>query len=723
MAADRSGLEAPEGTALPEALAVRFGTLLRTLRSRYQADPQSCAAAFGILVDEVARSGKDLKRLRYRLTPIFATDPESQADIGRLVDLFVQAAPERTPLEQAVKTDGAARRKTRVRLRKAALIALILANAGLALWWFWPWQEPDPVRPEPPEPVATGTPDPPTPIPLADGVTIDPVTELLIGDPVVHPARPWVILAATLGPLAVAAAWIAYRRNRRSKIIRAAGRRSVEPDGRMAESFAAQGIPLTDVVGEAAGRLGAAGQIRDRDLDPIATVQATVRAAGFFSPVHRRAAGAADYVVLIERRAPNDHLARIIDDVLDRIAAAGVSLRRLYYADDPRHAIEAGRTRPIESLATLIDSLDVHRFLVVGSSDGFFHPLTGELLDWARAFDTLTSRALLDARPVGHWGWREEELIATGFSIGEASPDGIAQYARAVAAGEDLGGGRLLDGRRKPESERAAEWALASSTRAPFERFRDHVPGIPTPEMVVLPGGTFVMGSPPEEEGRFKSEGPQRKVHVTGFALARTPLTFEEFDAFCSATGRSTPDDRGFGRGRRPVINVSWEDAQAYLGWLNGLIAGRPYRLPSEAEWEYACRAGTTTPVAFDDTNITQKGRYLPLFAEKETSKERSTHGTTPVDDLDAENVWGLRHMHGNVWEWVEDCWHENYEGAPEDGRAWRSENGGDCSSRVVRGGSWANDPRTHRSACRVWKEPDYRSKAFGFRPARTLTP
>jgi formylglycine-generating enzyme required for sulfatase activity len=721
MAADQGSLAVSEGTVLPEALATRFEALLRTLRLRYRADPQSCAAAFGILVDEVARSGTDLKRLRHRLTPIFATDPESQADIGQLVDLFSQGEPERTPHEQIVQVRSAAWRKKRLQLRKAALI---LANAGLALWWFWPSPGSESVQPETEvQTGATGTPDPPTPIPLAEGVNIDPVTEILVGDPVVHPARPFVILIFALAPLAATAAWIAYRRNRRRTIIRAAGRRSVEPDGRMAESFAAQGIPLTDAVGEAAGRLGAAGQIEDRDLDPAATVQATVRAAGFFSPVHRRVAGAADYVVLIERRAPNDHLARIVDDIFDRIEAAGVSLRRLYYADDPRHAIEAGRTRPIGSLATLIDGLEAHRFLVVGSSDGFFHPLTGELLDWARAFDTLTSRALLDARPAGCWGWREEELIATGFSIGDASPDGIAQYARAVAAGEDLGGGRVLDGRRKPGVERAVGATWASARRAPFERFRDHVPGIPTPEMVVVPGGSFVMGSPPDEEGRFDDEGPQRTVRVAGFALARNPLTFEEFDAFCSATGRSPPDDGGFGRGRRPVIYLSWEDAQAYLGWLNGLVAGRPYRLPSEAEWEYACRAGTTTPFTFDATNITQKGRYLPLFAEEDTSKERSTHGTTPVDDLDAENVWGLRHMHGNVWEWVEDCWHENYVGAPEDGRAWLSENGGDCSSRVVRGGRWGGDPRFLRSAVRGRIEPVVRVGNLGFRPARTLTP
>jgi formylglycine-generating enzyme required for sulfatase activity len=232
--------------------------------------------------------------------------------------------------------------------------------------------------------------------------------------------------------------------------------------------------------------------------------------------------------------------------------------------------------------------------------------------------------------------------------------------------------------------------------------------------MVVLPGGTFVMGSPPEEEGRSENEGPLRKGRVTGFALARNPLTFEEFDAFCSATGRTPPSDEGGGRGRRPVTNVSWEDAQAYLTWLNGLVSDGTYRLPSETEWEYAARAGTTTPYARGEIVMPDGARFL---------SEGELIGSTPVGELASENAWGLRHMHGEVWEWVEDCWHENYEGAPEDGRAWLWENGGDCSRRVARGAAWRLGRRLLFSTIRFGFEPNDRNKGNGFRPAMTLTP
>jgi formylglycine-generating enzyme required for sulfatase activity len=245
------------------------------------------------------------------------------------------------------------------------------------------------------------------------------------------------------------------------------------------------------------------------------------------------------------------------------------------------------------------------------------------------------------------------------------------------------------------------------------------------PKMVVIPGGEFTMGSPPNEEGRSSDEGPQRKVTITRFALARTEVTFEQWDACASDGGCSqdAADDRTWGRGKRPVINVSWNDAQDYIGWLNAKVDGAPYRLPSEAEWEYAARAGRQTPFAFGDTISTDQANYNGNFTYGAGKEGVNRQITIPVDDLDAANAWGLRHMHGNVWEWVEDCQHDSYRDAPSDGTPWLSSQNGDCAHRVMRGGGWSRPPWELRSAKRNESGPDFRYFKFGFRPARTLTP
>lgn len=710
----------------PGEIEARFESLLTSLRhARYPVGPDARAAAFGILVDEIARSGSDLRRLRHRLTPLFATDQQSQTDIARRIDAFAAAGFADADLTATpVEAEGRAAAVRADRLRQgrlviASLVAGVIALA--AIWTLWPEAEapPKPVAPATlPQP--SGVPDPPTPIPPDPRVEIDPVTDITIGDPVPHPARPFVVAAAALAPVALATVWALLRRRRRRRWTLAAGRRAVEPDERLARSFGAQGIPLTDIVGETADRLGGVVDAASRDLDMRATIGATVRAAGFFTPVHARERNAADYVVLIERRAPNDHLARLVDDIFDRIEARGVSLRRLYYRDDPRRAIATGELRPAGSFEALEERFGAHRFVVVGSGEGFFHPLTGELLDWARALDALTSRTLLSARPPRRWGYREEELLGAGFSVGPASPEGLAQFARVVAKGEDAAGGRRLTS--APPTPQMAEERVSPSRLPPFATFRDEIPTAPTPLMVVLPAGEFLMGSPESEDGRSSDEGPQRIVRVGAFALGRDAVTFEEYDAFCAATGRESPDDNGWGRGRRPVTNVSWHDARAYLAWLNEQVPGAPYRLPSEAEWEYACRAGTKGPLAFGTTISTTQANYSTKFGSPDGSKSVYGQQTVPVDDLAATNDWGLRHMHGNVMEWVEDHYHDNYDDAPMDEAPWLI--AGDSSSRrVVRGGSRLNEPEYLRSAFRGRVEPDDRLSYLGFRPARTLTP
>ena len=229
------------------------------------------------------------------------------------------------------------------------------------------------------------------------------------------------------------------------------------------------------------------------------------------------------------------------------------------------------------------------------------------------------------------------------------------------------------------------------------------------PEMVVIRPGAFTMGSPPDEEGRDDDEGPQHKVGISRrFALGRYPVTVEEYYRFTDGSARAPAQDVKGNRGRYPVINVSWEDAEAYVAWLSELT-GKGYRLPSEAEWEYACRAGTTTLYSFGNEITPEQANY-----------DYSNDGTTEVGRY-PENPWGLHDMHGNVWEWCEDYWNDNYEGAPVDGSAWLE--GGDENKRVLRGGSWVYDPRNLRSANRSRDNTGDRDDDNGFRVARTLTP
>ena len=240
------------------------------------------------------------------------------------------------------------------------------------------------------------------------------------------------------------------------------------------------------------------------------------------------------------------------------------------------------------------------------------------------------------------------------------------------------------------------------------------------PEMVVIPAGSFRMGSPEGEPGRSEDEGPVRTVSFARpFAMARNEVSFEEWDA-CVRDGGCDhePEDQGWGRGRRPVINVSWKDAQAYVQWLSRKT-GEDYRLPSEAEWEYAARAGTQTPFFTGDCISTDQANYDGNFDYAGCGAKTGVYRgkTLPVGSL-AINGWGLFDVLGNVWEWTEDCWNNSYRGAPSDGSAW---NQGDCSGRVSRGGSWSGVPGVVRSAIRGGDVTEFRGSGVGFRPARTL--
>ena len=256
--------------------------------------------------------------------------------------------------------------------------------------------------------------------------------------------------------------------------------------------------------------------------------------------------------------------------------------------------------------------------------------------------------------------------------------------------------------RAKAEAERKER---ARRAMQPGRVFRDCEE---CPEMVVVPAGSFIMGSPASEEGRVTISKP--------FAVGKHEVTFGEWDACVAAGGCNgdRPDDNGWGRGRRPVMNVTWDQAKAYVGWLSRKT-GESYRLLSEAEWEYAARAGTRTGYHWGDS--VGRNRANCGGCGSRWDKDR----TAPVGSFPG-NGFGLHDMHGNVWEWVEDCWHDSFAGAPSDGSAWVTGRGS-CSSRVLRGGSWVDDPRYLRSAVRGRNGTGDRGSNGGFRTARTLAP
>ena len=256
---------------------------------------------------------------------------------------------------------------------------------------------------------------------------------------------------------------------------------------------------------------------------------------------------------------------------------------------------------------------------------------------------------------------------------------------------------------------RTARRADASGGERVQPRARERLPY--EPEMVEIPGGSFRMGCVSGRDCN-DAEHPVHEVRVERFELSKYEVTFEEYDRFTAATGREPVDNEGWGRGRRPVIRVSWEDAVAYTKWLSGQT-GERYRLPSEAEWEYAARAGSVTAYSWGNEIGRNRANCDGCGSQWDNRQ------TAPVGSF-SPNGWGLHDLHGNVWEWVQDCWNRSYQGAPTNGSAWES---GDCSRRVLRGGSWFFDPRILRSAYRGRLTASSRLRIIGFRVARTITP
>jgi formylglycine-generating enzyme required for sulfatase activity len=234
------------------------------------------------------------------------------------------------------------------------------------------------------------------------------------------------------------------------------------------------------------------------------------------------------------------------------------------------------------------------------------------------------------------------------------------------------------------------------------------------PQMIVVPAGSFTMGSPTNEPGRSSNEGPQRTVTIARqYAVGQFELTFDQWDT-CVADGGCNgykPSDQGWGRGYRPVINVSWDDAKAYVAWLAKKTDKFWYRLLTEAEYEYAARAGTTTAYPWGSA-IGKNNANCDGCGSQWDGKQ-----TAPVGSF-AANGFCLYDMVGNVSAWTEDCYHDSYSGAPTDGSAWTS---GDCSRHILRGGSWLFNPWLLRSASRNTNITVLRNSNFGFRVGRTL--
>ena len=237
-------------------------------------------------------------------------------------------------------------------------------------------------------------------------------------------------------------------------------------------------------------------------------------------------------------------------------------------------------------------------------------------------------------------------------------------------------------------------------------------------DMVLIPAGSFLMGSPDDELERSESETPQHPVTVKTFFMGKYPVTQSQWSAVATMPQVNlelNPDPSHFKGEDRPVENVFWFEAVEFCDRLSQ-HTDRPYRLPSEAEWEYACRAETTTPFHFGETITPDLANYNGSYTYGRGTKGIYRQETTPVGSFQVANAFGLYDMHGNVWEWCQDHWHDNYKGAPPDGSAWVDAEAEKEAMRVLRGGSWCFDPRLCRSACRIRYYPGDRNFYIGFR-------
>ncbi|MEZ5598916.1 MAG: SUMF1/EgtB/PvdO family nonheme iron enzyme [Pseudomonadales bacterium] len=292
----------------------------------------------------------------------------------------------------------------------------------------------------------------------------------------------------------------------------------------------------------------------------------------------------------------------------------------------------------------------------------------------------------------------------------------VAQSVRLQRAVDTQALARDAAAKRDAEEQQAKQAAERAAALAAEEQARRAQAAVvdvetlvarATPVMVKVPAGRFTMGCQPPDPGCLDEEKPSHEVTIRAFRLSRGEITFAQYDAFADATKRAKPDDKGWGRDNRPVMNVNWMDAIAFTEWLSGQTGVR-YRLPTEAEWEYAARAGTTTVYSWGN-DVGFGNANCPGCGSNWDGDRTAPSGSFPA------NAFGLHDMHGNVWEWVQDCWQPGYADAPGDGSARRTTT---CSAHVLRGGSWLDNPSYLRVAYRNWLGSALKDVNIGFRVA-----
>ncbi|TAF52884.1 MAG: hypothetical protein EAZ61_07425 [Oscillatoriales cyanobacterium] len=327
----------------------------------------------------------------------------------------------------------------------------------------------------------------------------------------------------------------------------------------------------------------------------------------------------------------------------------------------------------------------------------------------------------------GRWTFR----LKTGKQIEVTIPAGVRNGQRLRLAGQGKNGGDLylrLEVASPPNQLQRfrAETVQVDQVGKIVKRhiiepeyFTERVNGIGI-EMVAIPGGRFWMGSPDGEAGRDDDESPQHEVSVPDFFLGKFTVTQAQWRAVAQLpqiNQNLNANPSKFKGDNRPVERVSWDEAQEFCARLSQ-ATGKAYRLPSEAQWEYACRAGSTTPFAFGATLNTDIANYNGNYTYGNGKKGVYRKQTVDVGSF-PPNAWGLYDMHGNVWEWCEDSWHDNYNGAPTDGTAWIDNS---TQNKLVRGGSWGGNPRNCRSALRYYNTRENRFNYIGFRLALPRT-
>ena len=284
----------------------------------------------------------------------------------------------------------------------------------------------------------------------------------------------------------------------------------------------------------------------------------------------------------------------------------------------------------------------------------------------------------------------------------------LKETTELLAAGQTKVDGQNETVKQPPMTKTQPQKPVSLTGKVVRDRLKNGELG---PEMVVVPAGSFHMG---DIQGGDQYALPIRTVKIQKpLAIGRYEVTFAEYDQFATAAGHWLPRDSGWGRDRRPVINILWRDATEYAKWLSEQT-GRRYRLPSEAEWEYAARGGRETAYWWGKQLLKAMANCNGCGSQWDNKQ------TSPVGSF-KPNPFGLYDTSGNVWEWIEDCWHDNYNRAPADASAWTEASGGDCKQRVLRGGSWGHVPENMRSSVRFRYIAGFRLNTIGFRLAQDI--